>query len=149
MTSQIARAAVIAALYTILTIILKPFSFGYIQVRVAEALTLLPILYPEAIAGLFVGCLVSNIYGGLGPIDIVLGSLTTLLAAWLTYTWRKSRLAYLPPIILNGIIVGLYLAYLLNVPAYLAMGSVALGEAIAVFVLGVPLLKRLQKVGLK
>jgi len=145
MTSKIARAAVIAAIYAVLTIILKPFSFGYIQVRVAEALTLLPILYPEAIGGLFIGCLVSNIYGGLGPIDIVLGSLTTLIAAWLTYTWRKNWFAYLPPIILNGIIVGAYLAYLLNVPVYLAMGSVALGEAIAVLVLGVPLLKRLQK----
>ncbi len=149
MTSKIARAAVIGALYTVLTIILKPFSFGYIQVRVAEALTLLPILYPEAIPGLFIGCLVSNIYGGLGPIDIIVGSLTTLTAAWLTYIWRKSPIAYWPPVILNGLIVGVYLAYLLNVPVYLAMLSVAIGEAIAVFILGVPLLKRLQKINLK
>lgn len=148
MTAKIARGAVIAALYAVVTIILKPISFGYLQVRVAEALTLLPILFPEAIPGLFIGCLVSNIYGGLGPIDIFLGSLTTLAAAWLTYAWRQSRLAYLPPIALNGIIVGAYLSYLLHVNILLAVGSVALGEAIAVLVLGVPLLKRLQKMNL-
>jgi len=146
MTSKIARAAVIAAIYTVLTIILKPISFGYLQVRVAEALTLLPIIYPEAIGGLFIGCLVSNIYGGLGPIDIFLGSLTTLVAAFLTYAWRKSWLAYLPPIVLNGVIVGTYLSYLLNVNILLAIGSVAVGEAVAVLVLGVPLIKRLKKI---
>lgn len=148
MTAKIARGAVIAALYAVVTIILKPISFGYLQVRVAEALTLLPILFPEAIPGLFIGCLVSNIYGGLGPIDIFLGSLTTLAAAWLSYAWRQSWLAYLPPIVLNGIIVGAYLSYLLHVNILLAVGSVALGEAIAVLALGVPLLKRLQKINL-
>jgi len=148
MTARIARGAVIAALYAVVTIILKPISFGYLQVRVAEALTLLPILFPEAIPGLFIGCLVSNIYGGLGPIDIFLGSLTTLAAAWLTYNWRGSWLAYLSPIALNGIIVGAYLSYLLHVNILLAVGSVALGEAIAVLVLGVPLLKKLQKMNL-
>ncbi|NLW07282.1 MAG: QueT transporter family protein [Clostridia bacterium] len=146
MTAKIARAAVIAAIYAVLTIVLRPFSFGYIQVRVAEALALLPILYPEAIAGLFIGCLVSNIYGGLGPIDIFLGSLTTLVAAWLTYRWRNSWFAYLPPIILNGLIVGTYLAFLLNVPVYLAVVTVALGEAIAVLVFGIPIIKRLRRV---
>jgi uncharacterized membrane protein len=142
---RIARGAIIAALYAVVTIILKPISFGYLQVRVAEALTLLPILYPEAIPGLFLGCLISNIYGGLGPIDIVLGSLTTLAAAWLTYIWRQSRLAYLPPIILNGLIVGAYLSYLLHVNIYLAVTTVALGEAIAVLLLGIPLVKQLRK----
>ncbi|QGP93598.1 QueT transporter [Neomoorella glycerini] len=145
MTSKIARGAIIAALYAVVTIILQPISFGYLQVRIAEALTLLPILYPEAIPGLFIGCLISNIYGGLGLIDIVLGSLTTLAAAWLTYIWRQNRLAYLPPIVLNGLIVGAYLSYLLHVNIFLSITTVALGEAIAVLVLGIPLVKRLQK----
>ncbi|GAF27006.1 hypothetical protein MTCOM_12020 [Moorella thermoacetica] len=144
-TAKIARGAVIAALYAVVTIILKPISFGYLQVRVAEALTLLPILYPEAVPGLFIGCLISNIYGGLGPIDIFLGSLTTLAAAWLTYVWRRSWIAYLPPILLNGVIVGAYLSYLLHVHILLAMGSVATGEAIAVLALGIPLLKQMKK----
>ncbi|WP_258360568.1 QueT transporter family protein [Moorella sulfitireducens (nom. illeg.)] len=145
---RIARGAIIAALYAVVTIILKPISFGYLQVRIAEALTLLPVLFPEAIPGLFIGCLISNIYGGLGPIDIFLGSLTTLAAAWLTYTWRQSRLAYLPPILLNGLVVGAYLSYLLHVNILLAISTVALGEAIAVLVLGVPLLKQLRKLNL-
>jgi uncharacterized membrane protein len=149
MTAKIARGALIAALYAVVTIILQPISFRYLQVRVAEALTLLPVLFPEAVPGLFIGCLISNIYGGLGPIDILLGSLTTLAAAWLTYTWRGSWIAYLPPVVLNGVIVGVYLSYLLHVNILLAVGSVALGEAIAVLVLGVPLLKRLQKMNLR
>ncbi|MDK2821629.1 MAG: hypothetical protein PWP31_1594 [Clostridia bacterium] len=114
----------------------------------AEALTLLPILYPEAIFGVTIGCLLSNFYGGLGIIDIVLGSLTTLIAAWLTYSFRKSWLAYLPPIILNGIIVGIYLSYLLQVNVLLSISSVALGEAISVLVFGVPLINRLKKLNL-
>lgn len=149
LTAKIARGAVIAALYAVVTIILKPISFGYLQVRVAEALTLLPILYPEAVPGLFVGCLISNFYGGLGPIDIILGSLTTLAAAWLTYVWRRSWVAYLPPILLNGVIVGAYLAYLLHVHILLAMVSVAAGEAIAVLALGIPLLKQMKKMNVR
>jgi len=144
-TPQIARGAFIAAIYAIVTIILAPISFGVFQIRVAEALTLLPILFPEAIWGLFVGCLVSNIYGGLGPIDIFLGSLTTLVAAWLTYRLRHSPLAYMPPIILNGLIVGTYLSFLLKVNILLSIFSVAAGEAIAVLVLGIPLLRQLRK----
>ncbi|WP_338835008.1 hypothetical protein MHLNE_12950 [Moorella humiferrea] len=145
---RIARGAVIAALYAVLTIILKPISFGYLQVRVAEALTLLPILYPEAIPGLFLGCLISNIYGGLGPIDIILGSLTTLAAAWLTYIWRRSKLAYLSPVVLNGLIVGGYLSYLLHVGLFISIAAVSIGEAIAVLLIGIPLLNQLRKLNL-
>lgn len=144
-TPQIARGALIAAIYAVVTIALAPISFGVFQIRVAEALTLLPILFPEAIGGLFIGCLVSNIYGGLGPIDIFLGSLTTLIAAWLTYRLRHSPLAYMPPIVLNGLIVGTYLSFLLKVNILLSIFSVAAGEAVAVLVLGIPLLRQLRK----
>lgn len=145
LTSQIVRGALIAAIYAVVTIILAPISFGVFQIRVAEALTLLPILFPEAIWGLFIGCLVSNIYGGLGPIDIFLGSFTTLIAAWLTYRLRHSPLAYIPPIVLNGLIVGTYLSFLLKVNILLSIFSVAAGEAVAVLVLGIPLLRQLRK----
>lgn len=134
-----------AAVYAVVTIILAPISFGVFQIRVAEALTVLPILFPEAIWGLFLGCLLSNIYGGLGPIDIFLGSLTTLLAAWLTYLFRTSPLAYVWPIVLNGIIVGTYLSFLLHMNMLLSIASVSAGEAIAVLALGVPLIRHLRK----
>lgn len=141
-----ARGAVIAAVYAVTTIVLAPISYGMVQVRVAEALTLLPILFPEAIWGLFLGCLISNFFGGMGPIDIFLGSLTTLVAAWLTYRWRGSRLAYVPPIALNGLVVGTYLSYLLQVNLLLCILSVSAGQAVAVLGLGIPLLRRLRKV---
>jgi len=144
-TPQIARGALIATIYAVVTVLLAPISFGVFQIRVAEALTLLPILFPEAIWGLFIGCLVSNIYGGLGPIDIFLGSFTTLVAAWLTYKLRHSSLAYVPPIVLNGLIVGTYLSFLLKVNILLSIVSVAAGEAVAVLVLGIPLVRQLRK----
>ncbi|HHP50378.1 MAG TPA: QueT transporter family protein [Moorella mulderi] len=149
MSVRIARGAMIAALYAITTVILKPISFGYIQVRVADALALLPIIYPEAIPGLFIGCLVSNFFGGLGPLDIILGSLTTLLAAYLTYLLRSTPWAYLPPVVLNGLIVGTYLGYLLHVPYWTSIFFVTLGEAVAVLGLGVPLIKYLQRIGIR
>ena len=78
-TRALARGAVIAALYAALTLLLAPLSYGEVQIRFSEALTLLPILLPEAVPALFVGCLLSNILGGCMIFDIVFGSLATLL----------------------------------------------------------------------
>ena len=88
---DIAFAGIIAALYAVLTISLAPISYGVYQIRVAEALTILPFVYPIAMIGLFVGCLVANIFGGNGLPDIVFGSLFTLLAGYLTYLTSKIR----------------------------------------------------------
>src|SRR5690554_1908236 len=81
------RSAVIAAAYLVLTLPLPQIAFGHIQFRLAEALTVLAAITPSAIPGLFVGCLISNLMNpqNLGPVDIVFGSLATLLAAWLTW----------------------------------------------------------------
>ena len=87
-TKKMARIGIIAGLYTAITFLLSAISFGPVQVRASEALTLLPILYPEAVAGLFLGCLLSNILGPFGAVDIVFGSLTTLLAAFISYRFR-------------------------------------------------------------
>ena len=84
MVRRIALAAVTAALYAGLTMALAPISFGVVQFRVAEALTLLPFIMPEAVPGLFVGCLLANFLGGFGIIDVVFGSAATLAAACLT-----------------------------------------------------------------
>ena len=83
-TRFIVEAAILAAIYAVITIILAPISYGQIQVRISEALTILPYFTPAAIPGLFVGCIVSNIFGGGGLIDIVFGSLATLIAAILS-----------------------------------------------------------------
>lgn len=145
-TKFIIQAAIIGALYAAVTILLAPFSYGIMQVRVSEALTILPFFTPAAIPGLFVGCIVANYLGGYGLLDIALGSLATLLAAFLTYKIRNKALAPLPPVITNALIIGPMLYYILGAfPLYACIGWVALGELIACYGLGYPLLKYLEK----
>ena len=106
-TRALARGAIIAALYTALTVLLAPLSYGEVQIRFSEAFTLLPILMPEAVPALLVGCLLANILGGCTIFDIVFGSLATLLAALCTRRLReKFWLAALMPVLFNGVIVG-------------------------------------------
>lgn len=127
-------SAVIAALYAALTMLLAPISYGPIQLRLSEALTVLPILLPQAVPGLFVGCLIANLYTGMLT-DIVFGSLATLIAAVGTYLLRKRPLlAAACPVVSNGVIVGLVLTATSNMPLLLTMGTVALGEVGAVII---------------
>lgn len=146
-TMFIVRSAVIAALYAALTLALYPISFGAVQFRVSEALTLLPIVMPEAIPGLFVGCLVSNLIGSATPWDIIFGSLATLIAAILTYATRRNKiLAAFWPVLCNTVIVGLVLALTLNLPVFLTMGEVGLGELAVVYTVGMAMLAALKRV---
>ena len=85
----VVQAALIAAVYTVLTVIIAPYSYGIFQFRVSEVLTVLPAVIPSAIPGLFVGCLVSNLIGGFGIVDIIFGSLATLISAVLSRVLRK------------------------------------------------------------
>ena len=138
-TRSLCISAVIAALYAALTLLLAPISYGPLQCRVSEALTLLPVLLPEAIPGLMVGCLISNLIGSATPWDIVFGTLATLIAAVLTYLlrgktvtkWQLPLLSALMPVLSNGIIVGLVLSLTLNLPLVATMIEVAVGEAVA------------------
>lgn len=141
----IAKAAIIAALYAVLTLAFAPISYGPIQIRVSEMLTVLPIFFPEAIPGLFVGCLLANIMGGLGLWDIIGGSLVTLLAAVGTYLLRRSWLAYLCPIVANAFLVSAYLAPIYNVPYWITVLYIGFGEAVAVGIFGVTLAYILKK----
>ena len=149
------RAGMIAALYIVLTMIFQPISFGAIQFRIAEALTLLPILTFDAVPGLFVGCVIANLLGGGVWFDVVLGSLATLLAAVCTRLLRKKRIvAALMPTIFNGLIVGpvVYFAYVrapgdpVSVGTLLFnMATVAFGELVVCYALGMPFLYALEK----
>ena len=141
-TMMIAEAAVIAALYAALTILIMPASYGVMQFRVSEALTVLPVFTPAAIPGLFVGCMIANIVSPVGARDIGLGRSATLIAAICTYLLREHRLlALLPPVIANAVLVGIELYYFYNVglPLYACMAWVGLGEAGACYLLGYPL----------
>lgn len=143
---RIVRAGVISSAYVGLTYVLAPISFGQLQFRVAEALTVLPILYPEAVPALFIGCLLANIIGPYGILDIVFGSLTTLLAAVLTRVFRKSAIAYFWPIALNALIVSAYLSLLVETKAsyWLFVFSIGISEAGSVLFIGIPLIKFLR-----
>ena len=145
---KIAYGAVIAAVYAALTLVLAPISMGAVQCRVAEALTVLPMLTPVAVPGLFIGCLLANIFIGGSIYDIVFGSLTTLFAAFLTRRFRKNKwVAMLFPVLLNGIVVGGYIGLFLDrsMAVWLCMLAVAAGQAVACYALGLPLYKLLQK----
>ncbi len=136
---KIALAALIAALYAGLTAALAPISFGPVQFRLAEALTLLPFFMPEAVPGLFIGCLLSNMLGGFGLVDIVLGSAATLAAAWMTSRMPNVWLAAVPPVVLNAVVVGVYLAFITDTPAALSVLYVGLSQSAVCFGIGVPL----------
>ena len=135
-----AQAAMIAAIYVVLTIVFAPFSFGEVQVRIAEALTILPVFTPAAIPGLFIGCLIGNILGGALLPDIIFGSLATLIGALFTYLLRKRSkfLAPLPPILANIVVVPFVLRYAYGVllPIPFMMLTVGIGEIISCGVLG-------------
>lgn len=144
----ITQAAIIAAIYAALTLALAPISYGNIQVRVAEALTVLPAIFPSAIPGLFIGCILANTLGpGAGVLDIVFGSLATLLSAWASYKLRKyTYLVPLPPVIINALVVGAVLHYAYNLPLVLTMLQVGAGQLIACYAVGLPLLYFVRKI---
>ena len=147
-TNTLTRGAIIAALYAAITLLLAPISYGQVQIRLSECLTLLPVLLPEAIPALAVGCLLANILGGCSIFDILFGTLATLLAGCMTRYFRnKFALAAAMPVILNGLIVGAVVHYVYApvVPLPLCMLSVAAGEAAVCFIVGPLLLRALKR----
>lgn len=153
-TRDLTLAAVVAALYAALTMLLPGPSYGYTQLRVAEALTVLPFLFPATAPGLIVGCLIANLLSPYGPIDVVCGTFATALAAVLTLKMPNKWLAPLPPVLCNGVIVGGMIAwyeagFTANFwPMFAVSGpGVALGELAACYVLGLLLLHVLPRVG--
>ena len=153
----ITQAAVIAALYVVLTIFISAFNLasGAIQVRISEALTILPFFTPAAIPGLFIGCLLSNTITGCALLDIVFGSLATLLGGVFTYLISEKLkhntiskwLAPIPPILANTLIVPFILAYVYQFEGSIIyfMITVGIGEVLSCGVLGFLLLQLLGK----
>lgn len=143
------QGAAVAGLYAALTLLLIPISFGTggaFQLRISEALTLLPCLLPASVPGLFVGCLLANLLAGAPLYDVIFGSLATLIAALLTHRFRKNiYLAAAMPVIVNTVIVGSMLAFVYELPYFYALLTVLPGEAAACFLLGIPMVKTLEK----
>lgn len=148
-TLFLVQAAMIAAIYVVLTLVFAPISFGDIQARISEALTVLPFFTPAAIPGLFAGCILANILGGAIPMDVIFGSIATLLGAIFTYKLRhvSKWTAPLPPIVANVLIVPFVLryGYGTNLPIPFMMLTVGIGEVLSCGVLGMLLLTALSK----
>ena len=145
----ICQAAVIAALYVVLTYVFSAFASGVIQVRVSEALTILPAFTPAAIPGLVIGCLLSNTLTGCVLLDIIFGSVATLFGALGSYALRRHTwLVPIPPIVSNMIIVPFVLRYAYGAtdafPFMIA--TVGAGEIISCYLLGMILYGALKKV---
>ena len=144
-----AQAAMIAAIYVVLTMLGASFAFGEVQIRFSEALTILPAITPAGIPGVFLGCLISNILGGAILPDIIFGSLATLIGALFTYLLRKRSkfLAPLPPILANIVVVPFVLRYAYGVllPIPFTMLTVGIGEIISCGILGMIVYTALHK----
>ena len=141
-TRLLARVAILAAVYALLTV-LPPFNaigYGPVQVRVSEALTVLPFAIPWAPWALYLGCVLANLGSPFLAWDLSLGALGTLLAAALTRRMPKPYLAPLPPVIVNALVVSSYVAPLSGMPYWPVAFYIAIGEAVACYVLGYPLL---------
>ena len=152
--SKLFKTSIICALYVIFCLILQPFSFGPIQFRLSELLCLLAIEHHYAIIGCTLGCLISNsFFGGLGFIDVVFGSLATLVACFLAYLVRNKKyknypiLSFLMIVISNAIIVGIEMGFIYNNYAIILISiiEIAISESIVIFVIGLPLYHKLNK----
>lgn len=154
-TNRMVRCAMIAAVYVVVCLALQPFSYGAVQVRLSEALCLLPIFGPEYIVGVTLGCLLANALGST-VIDVVFGTLATLLACLVTWKLRSLRIrglalpAAVPPVLFNAVIVGWEISvFFSDTPATLPvmlfnMLTVGIGEVISCGILGVALVKLIE-----
>lgn len=137
--TKLTRAAFIAALYAFLALAFPQFSYAIIQFRLSEALVLLPLLIPEAVPAIAIGCLLANLSSPFGIYDILGGTLCSTLAAWLTWRLRsRRRIAIAAPILINSFGVSLYLAYLNRELYFSIVPLIALSETVVVLGLGLP-----------
>lgn len=163
---KIAILSVTAALYVAVTMALGSLAYGSIQFRISEALVLLCFYRKEYVYSMVVGCLIANIISTVGAVDMIVGTFATLLAVVIIVLCSKYLpeffvgkfnlsenaastaalvTASLSPVVFNGVLVGLELKYVFDLPLFLSMGQVALGELVCVSVVGVVLFKILEK----
>ena len=158
-TRILALSAMLAAAYAALTVALAPISYGAVQFRVSEALTILPFFLPGTVWGLFVGCILANLFTG-NVFDVVFGSLATLLAGLLTArfgrggnTVKNRLLACLMPVVFNAVIVGAVITWayegqsIFEHPGLYALNAawVGLGELGVLYLIGYTLMKHLPR----
>ena len=141
---MITEIAVIAALYTVLTVAFQPLSYGAVQIRFSEALMLLCCFRIRWCVGLSVGCMIANLFSGMA-LDFVFGTLATVIAAVLMYLIHKPVPASVIPAVANGFIIAAELHFFMAEPYWFSVLTVAAGEVIAVVIVGLPLLWALRR----
>lgn len=147
LTKRLTRTALIAAIYAVVTLAIAPFAYGNIQFRISEVLVLLAVFDPLYIGGLTLGCLIANLLGPNGPMDVIFGTLATLISVYAIYLTGKLIKNYkikllvssIWPTVFNGLIIGWMLNKLYGLPLILSIGEVALGELVVITCIGVPL----------
>lgn len=151
---QIALSGIAAGLYVAVTVLTASFAYGSIQFRIADAMCLLVCIEPSLTVGLTLGCLIANLFSTVSALDIIIGTAGTLLGCLLTVHIKKTWLLPIPTILSNAILVGAMLSWVL-MPAsefwqgFAVMGGeVALGEAVVLYALGVPLVIAMRRTGL-
>ena len=151
---QIALSGIAAGLYVAVTVLTASFAYGNIQFRIADAMCLLVCIEPSLTVGLTLGCLIANLFSTVSALDIIIGTAGTLLGCLLTVHIKKTWLLPIPTILSNAILVGAMLSWVL-MPASefwqgfaIMGGEVALGEAVVLYALGVPLVIAMRRTGL-
>lgn len=147
LTKRLTRTALIAAIYAVVTLAIAPLAYGNIQFRISEVLVLLAVFDPLYIGGLTLGCLIANILGPNGPMDVIFGTLATFISVYTIYLTGKLIKNYkikllvssIWPTVFNGLIIGWLLNKLYELPLILSIGEVALGELVVITCIGVPL----------
>ena len=144
---KIAKGAVITALYVVLTFITYPVSYGElgIEFRIAEILVLLCFFNSSYIIPLTIGCFIANFFGTIGIVDAIFGSIATFLSCYLISKTKNIFLSALFPVIFNGIIVGLELHLIFDLPLVISIVGVAIGEIVVVLLIGCPVFLMLKK----
>ncbi|MBR7111057.1 MAG: QueT transporter family protein [Clostridia bacterium] len=144
---SVTRSAVISALYFCITMLTAPISFGPVQIRIGESLTLLPVLFPESAVGLAVGCALANISSPFGLLDVIVGSLVTLISGILSSKCKNVYVAGIFPVLLNALIIPAVWLYMGTEGVYfLNVLYLLLSQSIVVYLIGVPIVKAVSKV---
>jgi len=147
LSAKVAAMALTATMYAIMTVVLGPLGYSWIQVRISEALTPLPFLmgFP-AVAGLTLGCVLANFFSPIGLPDMIFGPILTFLAAFLSWklNFDKKILACIYPVLINGFGVSAYVSIFYNVPYILSVVTISVGEFIVAVLVGYPLLRAVE-----
>ncbi|WP_291561652.1 MULTISPECIES: QueT transporter family protein [unclassified Clostridium] len=144
-TKKLLKVSLVAAIYAVITYVLAPISFGAIQFRLSEIMTLLAFIDPLYVPALTLGCGIANLFSPVGVIDVIVGTAATFIATFAMSKSKNMIIASLYPTIVNAIMIGAMLYYAFNLPLVLSALQVGVGEFVVVTIIGVPVFKLVLK----